>query len=191
MKKFFHWIIPPLPWRMPVALLLGIFFGLGAYAFYISKAWSYLGDDPRACVNCHVMNPQYANWAHDAHFRVTTCNDCHVPHDNIFRKYLFKASDGLGHATAFTFRLEPQNIIMEEDTRPMIQKNCIRCHERVVKMEFLKSVQPNFKNWLDERYCLDCHREIPHGRVNGLASTPNAMITPKTKTVVAKWIGAE
>jgi cytochrome c nitrite reductase small subunit len=184
MKKFFRMLVPPLPWRMPVSILLGIFCGLGIYAFYISKAWSYLGDDPGACVNCHVMNPQYANWAHNSHGRVATCNDCHVPHENMFRKYLFKATDGLDHATKFTFRLERQNIIMNEKTRPLVQRNCIRCHEKVVGKEFMRAVQPNYKNFTEERYCLDCHRETPHGRVNGLASTPNAMITPKTKSPV-------
>ena len=188
MKKVLHWLVPPLPWRMPVSILLGIFFGLGVYAFYLSKAWSYLGNDPKACVNCHVMNPQYANWAHNSHGRITTCNDCHVPHDNVFAKYLFKATDGLSHAYKFTFRLERQNIIMAKGTRPLVEKNCIRCHEKVVGKEFMKSVQPNYKNDLTQRYCLDCHRETPHGRVNGLASTPNAMIRPKAKSNVATWI---
>jgi cytochrome c nitrite reductase small subunit len=188
MKKVLHWLVPPLPWRMPVSILLGIFFGLGSYAFYTSKALSYLGDDPKACVNCHVMNPQYANWTHNSHGRITTCNDCHVPHNNVFSKYLFKATDGLSHATKFTFRLERQNIIMEEETREMVQENCIRCHEKTVGKGYMKNVQPDYKNDLNERYCLDCHRETPHGRVNGLASTPNAMITPTTKNPVASWI---
>jgi cytochrome c nitrite reductase small subunit len=191
MKKILRLLVPPLPWRMPVSILLGTFFGLAVYAFYISKASSYLGDDPKTCVNCHVMNPQYANWAHNSHFRVTTCNDCHVPHDNVFAKYLFKATDGMGHAYKFTFRLERQNIIMEEETRPMIVKNCIRCHQKVVGKEFMMAIQPNYRNFLEERYCLDCHRETPHSRVNGLASTPNAMITPKKKSIVADWIQKE
>lgn len=188
MKKIIRKITPPPDWRRPVIVLLGVFFGLGFYAFYISKAWSYLGDDPKACVNCHVMNPMYANWAHSSHRRSATCNDCHVPQDNIINKYFFKAADGLNHATKFTFRMERQNILMEEETRPLVQGNCIRCHEKVVGKEFLKNVQPGYRNDLEIRYCLDCHRETPHGRVNGLASVPNAMIIPKSKSKVAKWI---
>jgi hypothetical protein len=38
--------------------------------------------------------PQYVTWFHSRHREVATCNDCHVPHDNIVRHYAFKASDG-------------------------------------------------------------------------------------------------
>lgn len=191
MRKLLAWFKPPLPWQLSVVVLLGIFSGLGAYTFYISKASSYLSDNPETCVNCHVMNPQYANWAHNSHRRITCCNDCHVPHDNIVNKYIFKAEDGLKHAAMFTLRLEPQVIIMEEETRPLVQKNCIRCHEKTVKKEFMMPLQPNYHNPLEERYCLDCHRETPHGRVRGLASAPDAMIIPKTKSPLADWLSKE
>jgi len=176
---------------MPVTVLLGIFFGLAVYVVYVSKAQSYLGDNPETCINCHVMIPQYANWAHNSHGRVTNCNDCHVPHNNIFNKYFFKAKDGLNHATMFTLRLEPQVIIMEDETRELVMKNCIRCHEKTVKKEFIYDIQPDYHNYLEERWCLDCHREIPHGRVNGLSSTPNALTLPKAKSVVAEWLDKE
>jgi cytochrome c nitrite reductase small subunit len=191
MKKLIIWLKPPLPWRMPVIVLLGIFFGLGLYVIYISKATSYLGDKPETCINCHVMIPHYANWAHNSHGRVATCNDCHVPHNNVFAKYFFKAKDGLNHATMFTLRLEPQVIIMEEETREMVEGNCIRCHEKTVGKEFMMAVQPNYHNYLEERYCLDCHRETPHGRVKGLASTPNALTIPKSNSNVAEWLVKE
>jgi len=188
MKKKFTFLTPPLPWRTPVSILLGIFFGLAVYAFYISKAESYLGEKPVTCINCHVMNPQYANWAHNSHRRITTCNDCHVPHNNFVNKYFFKAKDGLKHATMFTFRLEPQVIVMETNTRPMVQKNCIRCHNHTISMKFMRSVLPCYKNHLEERYCLDCHREEPHSLVNGLSSTPNALNIQKTRERVPKWL---
>ena len=191
MNNLLNRIKPPLPWQMPVTVLLGIFFGLAAYVFYISKASSYLGDKPETCINCHVMIPQYANWAHNSHARVTNCNDCHVPHNNIFNKYLFKAKDGLNHATMFTLRLEPQVIIMEDETRDLVRGNCIRCHEKTVGKEFIYCVQPNYHNYLEERWCLDCHRETPHGRVNGLSSTPNALTIPKTKSTIAVWLEDE
>jgi cytochrome c nitrite reductase small subunit len=191
MKKFMNRIKPPLPWQMPVTVLLGIFFGLAVYVFYVSKAQSYLGDNPETCINCHVMTPHYANWAHNSHGRVTTCNDCHVPHNNIFNKYLFKAEDGLNHATMFTLRLEPQVIIMEDETQNMVRENCIRCHEKTVNKEFIYTIQPNYHNFLKERWCLDCHRETPHGMVNGLSSTPNALTIPKSKSIVAGWLDNE
>jgi len=182
MKKLTRWLIPPDHWKSTVAVLLGIFFGLAAYALYISKATSYLSDNPETCINCHVMNPQFYTWAHSAHRQVANCNDCHLPHDNFFKKYLFKAEDGLRHATIFTLRNEHQVILIREAGRQAVQKNCIRCHENVTGMEYLMSVQPKYHNYLQERACLDCHRETPHGRLNGLAATPNALVKTRIES---------
>ena len=188
MKKLRTWLKPPLPWRRPVFILAGIFFGLAAFVLYISNAVSYLGDRPETCINCHVMIPHYANWAHNAHRRVATCNDCHVPHNNIANKYFYKATEGLHHATAFTLRLEHQVIIMEKEEREMVQQNCIRCHEKTVKKTFMYAIQSNYHNWLENRWCLDCHRETPHSRVNGLASTPYALNIQQANDVIPDWL---
>ena len=122
-NKIFKYLIPS---------LVGIVIGLCGYIFYLSKAHSYLSDDPKACVNCHIMEPEYATWLHSSHGRNTVCNDCHVPHDNVFRKYYFKANDGLRHATMFTFRMEPQVIKMHAPGQKVVQENCIRCHSTLV-----------------------------------------------------------
>jgi cytochrome c nitrite reductase small subunit len=98
-KAWLRKFIPPDQWKVSVIILLGIFTGLFLFAFYISKAPSYLSDKPSTCVNCHIMAPQYATWSHSAHREETNCNDCHVPHNNIFNKYYFKGKDGLRHAT--------------------------------------------------------------------------------------------
>ncbi len=182
MKKLIRFLIPPDQWRPTVAVMLGIFFGLSAYALYISKAVSYLSDNPETCINCHVMNPQYNDWAHSSHRTVATCNDCHVPQDNIFSKYLFKAQDGLRHATIFTMRTEPQVIFIREAGKAAVQSNCIRCHEHLIGADYLGSVLPGYHNHLKERQCLECHRETPHSRVNGLTSTPNALVKTKIES---------
>ena len=39
--------------------LLGVPAGIGVFTFVYAKGFSYLSTDPRACVNCHIMNPQY------------------------------------------------------------------------------------------------------------------------------------
>ena len=176
MKKILRWLLPPKEWKSVVSVLLGIFFGLAAYAIYISKAPSYLSDKPETCINCHVMNSQYYDWAHSAHSRGVPCNDCHVPHDNIFHKYFFKARDGLRHAAIFTLRTEPQTIYIRDAGRKTVQENCLRCHSNVTGKEYMYSVQPNYHNYLAERSCRDCHRETPHKRVNGLATAPNALV---------------
>lgn len=172
----FRWLIPPDNWKPTVSVLLGVFAGLSVFTLYISKAPSYLSDNPGTCINCHVMNSQFSDWAHSSHRQQTTCNDCHVPHENAFRKYLFKAEDGLRHATIFTLRTESQSIRIREAGQHVVQSNCIRCHERLVGMEYLMTVIPEFHQTLKDRHCFDCHRETPHSRVNSISSTPNALV---------------
>ncbi len=186
-NKFVEIFTPPPRWKLPVIIILGIFFGLGLTILKLSNALSYLSDDPNACVNCHIMSPQYATWQSGAHGRVTTCNDCHVPHDNVFSKYYFKAKDGMRHATMFTFRLEPQVIVIKDAGKSVVQSNCIRCHSNLVHPISLRGI--NNKIILDEdnRYCWDCHRETPHGRVNSLSSTPYARV-PRLTPVLPEWL---
>ena len=128
-------LTPPDDWKLPVIVVSAIFTGLFLFAFYISNAPSYLSDRPETCVNCHIMAPQYATWSHSAHREVTNCNDCHVPHNNIFNTYYFKAMDGLRHATVFTLRREPQVIFIKSAGKKVVQQNCIRCHSYLISPE--------------------------------------------------------
>ena len=93
MKSFLRHI--PVQFIVPLFIVAGLIFGLGGYTLYMSRAHSYLSDDPEACINCHIMTPYYQSWDHSSHGRWATCNDCHVPHNNIANKYFFKAKDGL------------------------------------------------------------------------------------------------
>ena len=175
---------PPDPWKIPVIIALGIFVGLGCYALYLSKATSYLSDLPQTCVNCHVMAPQYATWSHSSHHEITNCNDCHVPQDNFARHWLFKAKDGLRHATVFTLRHEPQVIFIKEAGRDVVQANCLRCHSQIFELN--RKMTGN-NNHIAERLCWECHRETPHGRVNSLSSVPYARV-PLPESPVPEWI---
>ena len=178
---------PPKTWRFLVTILLGIFIGLFLFIIHAARATSYLSDDPKACVNCHVMAPQYATWERGSHGKVTSCNDCHVPQDNFLSKYFFKASDGLRHSFMFTFRLEPQVIQIKEAGKKAVQNNCIRCHANVIHPISLRSISN--KTIIDEesRYCWDCHRETPHGRVNSLSSAPYARV-PVKSSIIPDWM---
>ena len=102
--------------------------GIMAFSFHISRAPSYLSDNPETCTNCHIMSPQYATWSHSSHRENAHCNDCHVPHDNVVNKYYFKAKDGIRHATVFTLRNEPQVIFIKDEGKEVVQHNCVRCH---------------------------------------------------------------
>lgn len=55
-------LLPTYRAQVGAVFSVGIIFGLGAYLVYVSKAYSYLSDDPKVCVNCHVMGPYYATW---------------------------------------------------------------------------------------------------------------------------------
>ena len=183
-------VLPPPKWKIPVLIASGVLTGLLIFIFYISNAFSYLSDEPETCINCHVMYTQYATWQHSSHARVTTCNDCHVPHNNIFSKYFFKAKDGLRHSTMFTLRLEPQVIHIKEAGIRVVQENCERCHESLISYhETFEYVWAGGKGEDDnkERLCWDCHRETPHGRVNSLSATPNAQV-PQPEEVIPEWL---
>jgi cytochrome c nitrite reductase small subunit len=118
---------------------------------------------------------------------VATCADCHVPQDNVFRTYAFKASDGLRHAYVFTFRLEPQVIQIREAGKTAVQENCIRCHRPMLDRVDIGKVSFDASRHGRGLLCWDCHRETPHGRVNSLASTPYARV-PRLTPVMPEWI---
>lgn len=180
-------IVPPRSWQLPVAIMCGILFGTVGALFHLSNATSYLSDDPQACVNCHVMTTHYATWMHSSHREKTNCNDCHVPHDNIFNKFFFKAKDGLRHSTVFTMRNEPQVIRIKEEGRAVVQQNCIRCHETQVNSVSASNV--NGENYKEGQgmLCSGCHREVPHGIVNSQASVPHAYV-PDQNHAVPEWL---
>ncbi len=187
MKSFFRKFIPPDRWKIPVIIVIGIFAGLFFFLIYISKAHSYLSDDSETCMNCHIMAPQYSTWNHSSHREGAGCVDCHVPHNNVFNKYYFKAKDGLRHATIFTLRREPQVIFIKEDGKHVVKQNCIRCHTYLITDDRLNLRTADFHAFRNERNCNECHRETPHGRVNSLSSVPYARV-PIKMSPVPEWI---
>lgn len=165
-------------WRLPAWIALGVFAGLGLLIVHVSRAPSYLSNQPETCMNCHVMTQAYVTWNHSSHREVAVCNDCHVPHDSVVNTYAFKARDGMRHSAIFTLRLEPQVIHLSEAAIPVVEANCRRCHAQLVGEIHARAWQPG-----DNR-CWDCHREVPHGRVNSL-STAMDVFAPKLPGVFA------
>lgn len=179
-KRIFGYLMPKDRWKYPVIIMYSAIAGLAFTIFYVSNALSYLSDDPIACVNCHIMSPEYSTWFHSSHGRNTVCNDCHVPHDNYVRKYYFKANDGLRHASMFTLRLEPQVIHIKDAGKNVVQENCIRCHEKSINQTNLAEVTLKKVKHGEGKLCWDCHREVPHSRIHSLASAPDARVPVKT-----------
>lgn len=195
LKRFLfrYSLIPPKRWRPAAIVMVAAFVGLGLYVLRLSNAASYLSDDPQACVNCHLMTPQYITWNHSSHREVAHCNDCHVPHNNIFNKYYFKAKDGLYHSSIFTLRAEPQVIKARAPSIEVIQDNCIRCHEsQVTDAKMAGFVEDHHTN-RTERTCWTCHREVPHGRVKSLSAVghqiePIRAHAPSDLEIIPQWL---
>lgn len=187
MSILLRFLTPPKGWKMVASIILGSVIGISLYAFYTSNAVSYLSDDPATCVNCHIMAPEYATWQHSSHRENAVCNDCHVPHNNALNKWFFKAKDGIRHATVFTARAEPQTIFIKEAGIKVVQDNCIRCHSELITDAKLLVQTDVFHNKFKDRLCWDCHREVPHGRVNSLSSTPYARV-PVLSSPVPEWL---
>ncbi|NSW46039.1 MAG: cytochrome c nitrite reductase small subunit [Bacteroidales bacterium] len=180
--------IPPKKWKFYVIIILGIITGLIFFLFYVSKAHSYLSDNAETCMNCHIMAPQYTSWFHSAHRQYANCNECHVPHDNVFNKYFFKAKDGLRHATIFTLRKEPQVIRIHEAGKEVVHSNCLRCHGDLLTDNKLQNYNGNTTNInRKSSNCTFCHRETPHGSVNSLSSVPNSRV-PLPESAVPHWL---
>lgn len=178
--------------RQKVVILVcaGVFVGLGALFLYLLRAHSYLADDSSACVNCHIMTPYYASWSHSSHSRDATCNDCHVPHQNIVKKYAFKAMDGLKHVAYFVTHSERQTIMAEDASAQVIMDNCIRCHTQL-NQEIVNTGRIDYSMVKkgEGKACWDCHRNVPHGGMNSLMSTPGAESqVPLPPSPVPEWL---
>lgn len=186
-KRIYDLVLPPEGWRLTVLIAIGILTGILLLVIHTSNATSYLSDEPETCINCHVMYPFYASWSKSSHGREATCADCHVPKDNVFSKYYVKATDGLMHATYFTFRWEPQVIRIKDRGKNVVQRNCIRCHFDMVSMVQLVEVTGGSANEGEGKLCWDCHRETPHGSVRSLSGAPHALVE-QLPSVLPEWL---
>lgn len=185
--------LPVLSYRQKVALLIlsGVIVGLGGLFMYLLRMHTYIaGDDPAACINCHIMSPYYATWSHSSHGRDVTCNDCHVPNGNIITHYGFKGLDGMKHVAYFVTRSERQAIQAEDASAEVIMDNCIRCHSQL-NQEFVKTGRIDYMMAKrgEGKACWDCHRNVPHMGVNSLSSTPGAEnVEPLPPDPVPAWL---
>ena len=144
-------LFPSYRWKVTALIVCGVLVGGGGLFMYLLRAHTYLGDDPAACVNCHIMASYYATWMHSSHSRDATCNDCHVPHENIVKKWAFKGMDGMKHVGAFLTKSEPQAIQAEAASAQVIMNNCIRCHTQLTN-EFVDAGKIDYMMTLTERH---------------------------------------
>lgn len=148
---------------------------LFVYTVYASNMLSYLSNDPKACINCHVMNSAFASWEKSSHKNVAGCVDCHLPVDSFLAKYTSKAKDGWNHSVAFSTNSYEQSLLITEDGANRVQANCIRCHtstNETLRMNADKYHSGEDGSLKSSRKCWECHQYVPHGKGNSLIAAP-------------------
>ncbi len=133
--------------------LAGLALGTGAFTFWYGKGASYLTNDPAACANCHVMEPQYAGWLQASHRSAATCNDCHTPKGPI-GKYATKASNGFWHSFAFTTGRFPEPLRIKPGNLAVTEGRCRSCHQGIVD-----AIDQNHGEPVS---CIRCHTDAGH-----------------------------
>jgi cytochrome c nitrite reductase small subunit len=158
-----RWSVAPLVF----AAALGALAGVGSYTFSYAKGLSYLSKDPRACVNCHIMQREYDGWQKASHHTVAVCVDCHLPHDFV-PKYLAKAENGWRHGKLFTTGGFVEPIEVKPTGRRILEENCARCHASLTA-ELRALSHPDIATTNHESFsCLHCHATVGHGEKAGL-----------------------
>jgi cytochrome c nitrite reductase small subunit len=140
-----------------LCVLAGAALGTGAFTVRYAEGLSYLSNDPKACVNCHVMRDQYDGWQKASHHAVATCNDCHVPHEFV-PKYLVKAENGFWHSKGFTLQDFPEPIRIRPVSSNILQANCVHCHHDLVN-----DILGHGATAGETTDCVRCHAAVGHG----------------------------
>lgn len=139
---------------------IGMLLGLGTTTFHYAEGFSYLSKDPKACVNCHIMRPQYDGWLKASHHTVATCADCHLP-ASFPATYVAKSENGWNHSKAFTLQNFPEPIVITEKNSDILHENCLRCHANIVNEMSIVSAEGSPS-------CVHCHVTVGHGEQVGL-----------------------
>jgi cytochrome c nitrite reductase small subunit len=151
-----------------VAVFVGVALGQAAYTFRYAEGLSYLSSDPKACINCHIMQSQYDGWQKGSHHNVAKCIDCHLPHD-LIGKYYTKAENGYWHSKGFTLQDFPEPIVMRPVSRRILHHACLHCHADFVHdILSVPDAEVAAGSTEGELNCTHCHRTVGHGDSVGL-----------------------
>src|SRR3989338_8755072 len=146
----------PLLFGMIFSVSAGLLLGIGAFTFHYDKGTSYLSNDPKACINCHVMQEYFDSWIKSSHRQAATCNDCHIPHA-FPAKYIAKMKNGWNHSKAFTLQNFPEPIRITQGNLVSLQQNCIHCHDIMTG-----NIAGHREAAEGTARCADCHRSVGH-----------------------------
>jgi len=159
-------------WLVALSVSFGLLGGVGVYTFRYAEGLSYFSTDPAACVNCHIMRPQYNAWLTSSHHGAATCIDCHLPHTFI-AKYLAKAENGYRHSKEFTAQTFAEPIMIQKRGREILQANCVDCHATLVHD------MTTGHTGAREVACVHCHVNVGHGEQVGLGGPLNYLRQPE------------
>lgn len=135
---------------------LGVLLGVGGYTFRYAEGLAYLSNDPRACMNCHIMREHYDSWVKASHHAAATCNDCHTPHA-LLPKYLTKMDNGWNHSKKFTLQNFREPIRIRAVNLVKLQENCVHCHAGIVQ-----DIVSHAEVASGQARCTTCHRSVGH-----------------------------
>lgn len=151
--------------RAALVVGLGVALGIGLHTFRYAEGLSYLQTDPKACANCHIMQPQYDGWQKASHHTAAVCVDCHLPQD-FFPKYVAKVENGWRHGEKFTSQSFQEPIRVQSAGARILEANCRRCHADIVRDAFGEShgsgLVPSAADDGSFR-CVHCHATVGHG----------------------------
>lgn len=142
-------------WWTLLAVCAGMLMGIGFFTFGYGKGASYMSNDPKTCINCHVMQGHMDSWQHSSHHAVAVCNDCHMPH-YLIGKLVTKADNGFFHSLAFTTGDFKNPIQIKPRNQRITQNACIFCHQ-----DFVHSLLPAVSGQ-DMLSCVHCHPSVGH-----------------------------
>jgi len=142
---------------LTASILAGALLGAGGTTLWTSEATSYFHNDPKACINCHIMQTQYDGWQKASHHTVAVCIDCHLPHE-VVPKYVAKAENGYHHSKGFTLQDYHEPIRIKARNAAILQANCVHCHE-----DFVHDILKGSSQADETARCVHCHRNVGHG----------------------------
>jgi cytochrome c nitrite reductase small subunit len=140
--------------RVIIIIVLGIFFSISGYTFYYGQGLSYLTDNPKTCMNCHVMRDVFERWNHSSHKEVATCNGCHIP-NKFLNKWFIKALNGWNHSRAFTTGNFNEPIRISGFNAKVVEQNCATCHSTLTSDIHKSDSKEGFT-------CIRCHPNTGH-----------------------------
>jgi cytochrome c nitrite reductase small subunit len=144
--------------------LVGLAIGAGGFTFVYGQGFSYLSNDPKACMNCHIMRDHFDGWQKSSHHAHATCNDCHTPHA-LIPKYMSKAENGFWHSKGFTLQDFHEPIRIRPHNSATLEHNCQDCHQGLVHDIVGHGSQEESNHSNGSWRCVHCHPHVGHGPV--------------------------